>query len=182
MIDQMFRQEIKNAEIIKHRGMFFKYFCYPKLKSYQKLEEHKNGLKGRMCKWLCCWCCNTEPLIDPERMNPFLDSLIDPFKNKEEKGYIDDKAFLETLWFQAGEQEWLSERENPRYYNRMINDMESGLASRRRDDGIWSNIGKLFSGLTSNRERATSPVNPQISVSEYNNDFSSRARKSSLYV
>ncbi len=182
MIDQMFRQEIKNAEIIKHRGWLFKYLCYPKLKSYEGLVKHKRGCKGRCFKWMFCWCCNTEPLIDPEKMNPFLDSLIDPFRNRESGEYVDDKAFLETLWFQAGEQDWLSERENPEYYNQMIEDMEAGLKyGRRREGGGWGALGKLFSGFTGGGWNGTiGRNNPSFEVIKQ--QPSRESNKSSLYI
>ena len=51
MIDTMFLQEIKNAEVIKRR-----------------------------CCRSCKNCC--EPtLVDPEKINPFIAQLIDPFRN-----------------------------------------------------------------------------------------------------
>ena len=75
--------------------------------------------------------CNTEPLIDPEKMNPFLDSLIDPFKNREDK--TNKNFHLETLWFQSGEQEWLDDREQSDYYDRAIHEMEEGRAKKAID-------------------------------------------------
>ncbi len=74
MIDQMFSQEIKNAEIIKNRWWFW--WCIDiNLLTYQ--EYNKNKLS-------CCYqslCCK-QHLLDPERMNPFLEELIDPYRNK----------------------------------------------------------------------------------------------------
>ena len=102
MIDQMFRQEIKNAEIIKQR-------CWscgcrkPKLVDY---KVYKNKKVNCFDKYFCCYA---EPLLDPEKINPFLDSLIDPFKEKEE--IIDRQTYLETLWFQANEEEWLERKD-----------------------------------------------------------------------
>ena len=102
MIDQMFRQEIKNAEIIKQR--FWGCGCRRlKLVDY---KVYKNKKVGCFDKYLCCY---TEPLLDPEKINPFLDSLIDPFKEKEE--IIDRQTYLETLWFQSNEEEWLENKE-----------------------------------------------------------------------
>jgi hypothetical protein len=102
MIDQMFRQEIKNAEIIKQR-------CWncgcrkPKLVDY---KVYKNKKVNCFDKYFCCYA---EPLLDPEKINPFLDSLIDPFKEKEE--IIDRQTYLETLWFQANEEDWLERKD-----------------------------------------------------------------------
>jgi len=102
MIDQMFRQEIKNAEIVKQR--FWGFGCRnPKLVDYKVYKNKKIN---------CCekyFCCYTEPLLDPEKINPFLDSLIDPFKEKEE--LIDRQTYLETLWFQSNEEEWLDRKD-----------------------------------------------------------------------
>ena len=101
MIDQMFRQEIKNAEIIKHRGIFYSYFCTPKLHDYHTIQEkNKKTCLNTIAECFCCGTCNNEPLIDPEKMNPFLDSLIDPFKNKEDK--FDKNFHLETLCVPIG--------------------------------------------------------------------------------
>ena len=38
-----------------------------------------------------------------------MDSLIDPFKEKEE--LIDRQTYLETLWFQSNEEEWLDRKD-----------------------------------------------------------------------
>jgi len=102
MIDQMFRQEIKNAEIIKQR--LWGFGCRrPRLVDY---SVYKNKKVSCFDKYLCCY---TEPLLDPERINPFLDSLIDPFKEKEE--VVDRQTYLETLWFQSNEEEWLEKKD-----------------------------------------------------------------------
>ena len=55
IIDQMFYQEIINAEIIRNR-------------------------------WLWKWCYNFKPLKQPEELNPFIENLMDPFKQP----YISD--------------------------------------------------------------------------------------------
>ena len=74
---------------------------------------------------LKCWWTNQilqhfglapKYLIDPEKINPFLDNLIDPFKEKPND--LHKKMHLETLWFQAGEQEWLDERQLDDYIER----------------------------------------------------------------
>lgn len=102
MIDQMFRQEIKNAEIIKQRSWGFG--CRKaKLVDY---KNYKNKKPNWFQKYLCCY---PQPLLDPEKINPFLDSLIDPFKEKEE--IVDRQTYLETLWFKANEEEWLEKKD-----------------------------------------------------------------------
>lgn len=68
VVDQMFLQEIENAEIIKQnwcRRLFYWFFC----KKY------------------------TDDLKEPERLNKFVSSIMDPFKDKEE----DDKIRKEEL-------------------------------------------------------------------------------------
>jgi len=103
MIDQMFRQEIKNAEIIKQRCWSFG--CKkPKLVGSKHYKKHNIGCFEKYC------CCSVEPLLDPEKINPFLDSLIDPFKEKSE--HVDNQTYLETLWFNANEEEWLDNKED----------------------------------------------------------------------
>ena len=54
MIDSMFLQEMKNAEVIKRRW----------------------------CRW-CKMCCEPK-IVDPEKINPFIAKLIDPFKRNED--------------------------------------------------------------------------------------------------
>jgi hypothetical protein len=66
MIDQMFRQEIANAE--KKRSQWW----------FQKLGN-----------WACSWFCGAgsrcanNGIIDPENINPFIANLIDPFKEDD---------------------------------------------------------------------------------------------------
>ena len=122
MIDQMFRQEIKNAELIKKRWGIHNLFCEPNLVSYQ--DYNKRDCVGSVC---------CEPLMDPEKINPFLEHLLDPFKNKEDQK--EDKVHLETLWFNAGDQEWLSKKE---YAN--INELETGeyYENKKRKDSVFA--------------------------------------------
>jgi hypothetical protein len=64
VVDQMFLQEIENAEIIKKnwcRRIFYKLFC---------CKDYKLDLK------------------EPEKLNKFISGIMDPFKDKEE----DDKT------------------------------------------------------------------------------------------
>jgi hypothetical protein len=96
IIDQMFRQEIMNVEKQKRN------FCI----------SH-----------ICSACCNKKPefvdynnydgkssgMLDPEKMNKFITRLMDPFGKEEEK-YEKKLNNLETLWFSANEEEWLSSK------------------------------------------------------------------------
>jgi len=59
VVDQMFIQEIENAEIIK-----------------------RNWLR-RLIFMICCWEYNSD-LIEPESLNKFVSGIMDPFKDKEE--------------------------------------------------------------------------------------------------
>ena len=119
MIDQMFRQEIKNAELIKKRLSICNFFCEPKMITYQEYSKYKGCLGSNCC----------EPLMDPEKLNPFLEHLLDPFKNKEE--HKEDKIHLETLWFNAGEQEWLSKKEY--CDDNVISELENGNKNKNKN-------------------------------------------------
>ena len=89
LIDQMFYQEMKNAEKIKQN--YIRYMIFqPKFVSHNEYEK-KGG--------------SSDVFLDPEKLNDFLEKLMDPFKEKINKAV--DINHLETLWFEAGEQEWL---------------------------------------------------------------------------
>lgn len=60
MIDQMFTQEIKNAEIKKKS-----WYCFWELHDYNNTPTK---------------CIFKKSLIDPEKINPFMMELIDPFR------------------------------------------------------------------------------------------------------
>ena len=68
-------------------------------------------------------------LIDPEKLNPFLDILIDPFRDRE----IDDKSkelkILKDLWYRSDETEWISEHEAKK-------DIESNLFKKELHDDL----------------------------------------------
>ena len=95
LIDQMFNQEIKNAEKIK-----------------------SNSLKYLICKpnYVSGSCYNTSinlmdnVFIDPEKINNFLEKLIDPFKCTE----VNKKSIKSetTLWFNDDEQDWVDKNFN----------------------------------------------------------------------
>ena len=77
IIDQMFLQEIKNVEIIKHNCW---YWCgTPKMISYDKYEQQHY------------YCLNNKKkLLDPEKINSFLIKLIDPFNQSDLESICDD--------------------------------------------------------------------------------------------
>jgi hypothetical protein len=54
VIDQMFHQEIVNAEKLRKR-------------------------------WIWGWCYKFKPLVDPEKLNPFIEKLMDPFNSTFQK-------------------------------------------------------------------------------------------------
>jgi len=133
MIDQMFRREIDNGEKIKQQNWLARMY------NPYRLVDHKTYVDSKK-KWqnqlLQHFGLGPKYLIDPEKINPFLDNLIDPFKEKSNEP--SQKMHLETLWFQAGEQEWLDERQRDDYIEReikkeeMINDIETGRMSKKR--------------------------------------------------
>lgn len=93
LIDQMFYQEMKNAEKIKKN--YIRYMLFPpRFVSHNEYEKKNLG----------------NVFLDPEKLNDFLEKLMDPFKEKL-KG-ARDINYLETLWFSAGEQEWLDNKYN----------------------------------------------------------------------
>jgi len=72
MIDQMFRQEIKNAEIIQYS--WFKYWLSIILLDHVEFKTKKITI----CDKLCC----KKYMLDPEQMNPFIMDLIDPYRER----------------------------------------------------------------------------------------------------
>ena len=129
MIDQMFRQEIKNAEIINNTPWIRNVLCPYKLVDYKTYHNENYTIYEQIRKM---FGIKQDYLIDPERLNPFLDILIDPFREREYSGCKkDDKhtRHLETMWFQSEESDWLDEREAPNYYDKQIDsnkDIEQG--------------------------------------------------------
>ena len=82
IIDQMFRQEIKNAEIIK-RSFLLSYvykIIYVNKITYDK--QHKNWCT-KLLNHICC----TSYLLNPEELNPFIQDLIDPFRENNSMQY-----------------------------------------------------------------------------------------------
>lgn len=133
MIDQMFRQEILNAEVVNNTNWIKLLFCPYKLVDYQTYHNQTKTCRDSIKKYLGI---KQEYLIDPEKLNPFLDILIDPFREKNNKCFTDHKTkHYETLWFQSDEIEWLNEREAVNYYDDKIDisqdDIEKGFARNR---------------------------------------------------
>jgi hypothetical protein len=96
IIDQMYRQEIINVENQNHNfciGLLGSSCCKKKRKYLDYKTYHNNNYKG---------------YLDPEKMNHFIMSLMDPFRDEET---IPERIHnLETLWFNTKEQDWLTER------------------------------------------------------------------------
>jgi hypothetical protein len=89
----MFRQEIKNAELIKKKWGIFKLCCEPKLVSYTEIDNENTSC---LCKQsICC-----KPIIDPEKMNPFIADLLDPFRDQQNEI---SKNNDESIWFEDSE-------------------------------------------------------------------------------
>lgn len=107
LIDAMFITEIKNAERIKNRNPVWRWLFPFKMLSYDYYTKHLETNNGQ---------CKANVLLDPERMNPFLDELIDPFKFRDRKD-----TTKETLWFYAKDKQWVDD------YTERIDMMEKGI-------------------------------------------------------
>ncbi len=131
MIDQMFRREIDNGEKIKQQSWIVRMYNPYRLVDHKTYVESKQRWQNQILQH---FGLAPKYLIDPEKINPFLDNLIDPFKEKPND--LHKKMHLETLWFQAGEQEWLDERQLDDYIERemkkeeVIHDLEAGLKKK----------------------------------------------------
>ena len=124
MIDQMFRQEIINAEQIKKKGWLANIFCPYKMVDYKTYHNNNYTCTEQLRKLLGI---DQDYLIDPEKLNPFLDLLIDPFRDRDKDN--DDKnrikqelKNIKNLWFRSEESDWLTERE-------AINELNNDIAS-----------------------------------------------------
>lgn len=129
MIDQMFIQEIENAEIMNST-------CWGWTCCFKRVllghQEYKKKSK-------CISCCKIE-LLDPNRLNEFVEQLLDPYSNDN---ISESRKFthLETLWFQADEQEWLTRRQEDNYYEEYMNAVKA-VEGDRKNKKI--NIAKNF--------------------------------------
>lgn len=98
IIDQMFRQEIMNVEKQRYSRLKGILCCcrgHPKFVDYKEYEKKSSSTELRK-----------KVLIDPEKMNPFIMRLMDPFKNEET---VEESIHnLETLWFSTEEQDWIN--------------------------------------------------------------------------
>ena len=133
MIDQMFRREIDNGEKIKQQSWFSRIYNPYKLVDHKTYVTSKKKWKNRFLQY---FGLAPKYLIDPEKINPFLDNLIDPFKERLDEPH--QKMHLETLWFHAGEQQWLDERQDDDYIGTKIeeqdhlHDIEMGKTDKKR--------------------------------------------------
>ena len=131
MIDQMFRREIDNGEKIKQQSWFARIYNPYKLVDHKTYITSKKNCKN---KFLQHFGLAPKYLIDPEKINPFLDNLIDPFKERSDEPH--QKMHLETLWFHAGDQQWLNERQQDNYIEKQLeehdrlHDIEMGNAGK----------------------------------------------------
>lgn len=78
IIDQMFRQEIKNAETIKKS--FWLTYVYRIIYVNKKTHEKENK---NYCNYLINIICCKKYLINPEELNQFIQDLTDPFRETD---------------------------------------------------------------------------------------------------
>lgn len=115
LIDDMFITEIKNAEKIKNRWFISNLLCPIKMLSYKDYNRHIARNNGAP---------KNNILLNPEKMNPFLDELIDPFKTRETES---DEKYDETFWFRSQDKGWIDD------YETTIDLMERGVYVNRAD-------------------------------------------------
>ena len=114
VIDQVFVQEIANAEILKNACFGWTCLVDKNLLSY---DDYKNP---KTCCHIIsnCISCKVD-LIDPTKLNDFVESLLDPYNDANNTN--NDVTHLETLWFKSNESEWLNNRQKHDYWqNRII--------------------------------------------------------------
>ena len=93
VIDQMFNQEIVNAQYLKRHPCRF-WFNPPRYVSYKKYK--KSAMFNNV-------------LLDPQKINEFLENLIDPFNDCDKNDTIPESHY-ETLWFTATDQQWIDSK------------------------------------------------------------------------
>jgi hypothetical protein len=108
MIDQMFRQEIINAEKIKNKGWIANLLCPYKMVDYKTYHNNTYTCSEQLRRMVGL---QQDYLIDPEKLNPFLDILIDPFRDREVDDKYKELKYLKDLWYRSEENEWVSEYE-----------------------------------------------------------------------
>lgn len=136
IIDQMFRQEIKNAELVKKKWGIFTICCEPKMVSYAEFEQEKK-----------CFCCNQsvccKPIIDPEKMNPFIADLLDPFRQQQENSNKDESG---SIWFEETEKKKIK-------FNRLKDLKREDLLNEtdRTKDEIHEEMNEIILDLTADK-------------------------------
>ena len=93
VIDQMFNQEIVNAKYLKRHPCRF--WCNP-----PRYVSYKKYKKSPMFNNI---------LLDPQKINEFLENLIDPFNDCDKNETVPESHY-ETLWFTATDQQWLDSK------------------------------------------------------------------------
>lgn len=102
-VEQIFIQEIENAEIYKNSYRWFSFFKSKKLLSYKEFKENGTCFE-EACNIVCC----KVKLINPLKLNNFISNLLDPYNDSLHQCENDTNiSHLETLWFNASEEEWL---------------------------------------------------------------------------
>ena len=110
-IDQMFLQEIDNSQSY-YKKCFGLSCCFKKKLVSYDTYKNTNNICNKICDFLQCRIRQ----IDPTKLNSFIDNLLDPYNDDH---IIATKlTHLDTLWFEANEDEWLSERQEPDYWDK----------------------------------------------------------------
>ena len=105
-VEQIFIQEIENAEIYKNSYRWFSFFKSKKLLSYKEFKENGTCFE-EACNIVCC----KVKLINPLKLNNFISNLLDPYNDSLHQCENDTNiSHLETLWFNASEEEWLKKK------------------------------------------------------------------------
>jgi len=113
VIDQVFVQEIANAEIIKNSCFGWSCLTNKNLLSY----DEYNAPKSWCHSIYNCISCKVD-IIDPTKLNDFVESLLDPYNDANNTK--DDITHLETLWFKSNESDWLEKRQEKNYWQNRI--------------------------------------------------------------
>jgi phage gpG-like protein len=137
LIDGMFITEIKNAEKKKQRWFIMNLLCPLKMMSYKEYDKHLEKHNGT---------AKSNVILNPEKMNPFLDELIDPFKAKDREN--SDK-YNETFWFKAKDKRWIND------YEETIDLIEKGLYNSTMEN----NHSELY-----NEENEERPMNVKVNT------------------
>jgi hypothetical protein len=101
IIDEMFQLEIKNAELVKHRSLLLNLLLPPKFVDYETFDNRDSIFNS-------IWNCGQLILLDPQKMNPLVDVLLNPFGDDDIK--LNNDLDLNTLWFHDSEKDWFSSK------------------------------------------------------------------------